>query len=62
MDLLNLIERHLRNSGTAPTRFGRDAVGDPRFVLDLRKGRQPRRSTAQRIDAYIAMCERRVRR
>ena len=37
MHLLSLIERHLRNSGTAPTRFGRDAVRDPRFVLEDRK-------------------------
>ena len=54
MHLLSLIERHLRNSGTAPTRFGRDAVGDPRFVLDLRIGREPRASTTERVAAYIA--------
>ena len=54
MQLLSLIECHLRNSGTAATRFGRDAVGDPRFVLDLRAGRQPRASTTERVSAYIA--------
>ena len=54
MHLLSLIERHLRNSGTAPTRFGRDAVGDPRFVLDLRIGREPRATTSERVAAYIA--------
>jgi len=53
MHLLSMIERYLRNSGIAPTRFGRDAVNDPRFVLDLRNGREPRASTAQRVSAYI---------
>ena len=58
MDLLTLIEHHLRNSGTAPTRFGRDAVHDPRFVLDLRNGREPRPTTSERVKAYIAAHER----
>ena len=57
MHLLSLIERHLRNSGTAPTRFGRDAVRDPRFVLDLRNGREPRPATQQRVSAYIQHCD-----
>jgi len=57
MHLLTLVERHLRNSGTAPTRFGRDAVRDPRFVLDLRAGREPRETTMRRVSAYIAQCE-----
>ncbi|MDB5684215.1 MAG: hypothetical protein JWM75_1913 [Sphingomonas bacterium] len=54
MHLLSIIERHLRNSGTPPTRFGREAVNDPRFVLDLRNGREPRATTAERVCAYIA--------
>jgi hypothetical protein len=58
MHLLSMIERHLRNSGIAPTRFGRDAVNDPRFVLDLRNGREPRPSTAERVSAYIARNDR----
>jgi len=29
------VEKFLRQSDLAPTRFGRDAVGDPRFVFDL---------------------------
>lgn len=53
MHLLSMIERYLRNSGVAPTRFGRDAVNDPRFVLDLRNGREPRASTAERVISYI---------
>jgi len=54
MHLLSVIEKHLRRSGTPPTRFGRDVVGDPRFVLDLRNGRQPRERTVLRVCAYLA--------
>ena len=54
MHLLSSIEKYLRHSGTPPTRFGREAVGDPRFVLDLRKGREPREATVHRVSAYMA--------
>ena len=54
MDLLGRIEKHLRSSGIAATRFGRNAVRDPRFVLDLRNGRTPRRETIARVEAYLA--------
>jgi len=33
--LLDRIEMHLKQTHMSPTRFGRRAVGDPRFVLDL---------------------------
>lgn len=41
MNLLREVEKFLRRNETAPTRFGREAVGDPRFVFDLRNGRDP---------------------
>lgn len=53
MNLLRRIEIYLRRSGTAPTRFGRDAVGDPRFVFDLRNGREPRPATRARVAAWL---------
>lgn len=53
MLLLRRIERHLRESQTPPTLFGRRAVNDPRFVFDLRNGRQPRGATAERVAAYL---------
>ena len=53
MDLLRRIERYLRRSGTAATRFGRDAVNDPRFVFDLRRGREPRPRVQARVLAYL---------
>jgi 2,4-dienoyl-CoA reductase-like NADH-dependent reductase (Old Yellow Enzyme family) len=57
MQLLYRIERHLRRSGTPATKFGREAVHDPRFVFDLRKGRQLRSRTAGRVAAYLDMLE-----
>lgn len=51
--LLHRIECHLRMTKTTPTRFGRDALGDPNFVLNLRDGRAPRPSTTRRVIAYI---------
>jgi hypothetical protein len=53
MHLLRRIERYLRRSGTAPTRFGCDAVRDPSFVFDLRLGRQPRAAVERRVQAYL---------
>lgn len=58
MHLLGRIERHLRRSGTPVTKFGRLAVHDPRFVLDLRNGREPRAATAARVAAYLDTVER----
>ena len=57
MNLLRRIERHLRQSGTAPTRFGREAVRDPRFVFDLRNGREPRSGTAIKVADYLSRQE-----
>ena len=53
MHLLREVERFLRQSEIAPTRFGREAVGDPRFVFDLRNGRDPRPQTVARVRAYL---------
>ena len=53
MQLLREVEKFLRQNDTAPTRFGREVVGDPRFVFDLRKGRDPRPQTVARVRAYL---------
>lgn len=47
--LLEAVERFLRRTRMPPARFGRDAVGDPCFVFDLRDGREPRRRTVIRV-------------
>lgn len=57
MSLLVIVERHLRRRALAPSRFGRDVAGDPRFVFDLRRGREPRAATAARVMAFIAHSE-----
>lgn len=51
--LLQSVQRYLRATGTSPTRFGRDAIGDPRLVGDLQNGREPRPETTARILAFI---------
>jgi hypothetical protein len=43
----------LRQTDIPPTRFGRIAMGDPRFVFDLRNGRDPRPETVARVCAYL---------
>ena len=53
MTLLRRIERHLDATGMPPTRFGRETVGDPRFVFDLRAGRVPRDETARRAVSWL---------
>ena len=49
MGLLIKIERHLRRRGVSPSRFGREVAGDPRFVFDLRRGREPRADMQARV-------------
>ena len=51
--LLDAIDDYLRQTKTTPTRFGRDAVGDPNFVLSLRAGRVPRKRTIRRVVSFI---------
>ena len=43
----------LRQSGMKPSRFGRDALGDPGFVAALNKGRAPNLRTIERARAFI---------
>ena len=52
--LLTNIERHLKSTSISPSRFGREAARDPRFVFDLRRGREPRARTEARVVAFIA--------
>jgi len=52
--LLHQVEKYLRLTRTPPARFGRDALGDPNFVFDLKDGREPRAATRSRVLSYIA--------
>ena len=47
------LEEFLERTGFKPTEFGRQAVGDPSLVLNLRRGRSPTLATADRILAFI---------
>ena len=51
--LIRKIEVFLRRTGMAATVFGRAAVRDPRFVLDLRNGRTPRPRTEKRVEHFM---------
>ena len=51
--ILRDVEKYLRVSNTPATRFGREAMRDPRFVADLRNGREPRPGTVQRVKEFL---------
>ena len=53
MHLLREVEKFLRISEIPAIRFGREVMRDPRFVFDLRKGREPRMETVTRVRAYL---------
>lgn len=51
--LLRDIEKFLRRTGMPATKFGRLAVRDPRLVLDMRNGREPRRRMVIRVEHFM---------
>ena len=51
--LLRDIEKFLRQTGMPATKFGRLAARDPRLVLDLRNGREPRRRMVMRVEHFM---------
>ncbi len=53
MHLQRRIELYLRRHRMSPTRFGREAVNDPRFVFDLRNGRELREKTVARVSDWL---------
>lgn len=57
MSLLIDIDRFLRHSDMPPTRFGREAVNDPRFVFDIRNGRECGGKVRSRVYSDIAKTE-----
>ena len=54
MTTLNEIEKFMKIKQVPPTRFGREAVNDPRFVFDLRLGREMGKRTQRRVQAYLS--------
>lgn len=53
MSLLTTIDRYLHSTRMPVTTFGRRAVGDPRIVLDLRRGRRPGPDMRTRIERFM---------
>jgi hypothetical protein len=53
MNLMQRIQHFLKGTEMTPTRFGREAIGDPRLVTDLKNGRELRETTAARIQAWL---------
>ena len=51
------VERFLRSSGMAPTRFGRLVARDPRLVFDMRRGRVFGARVATRVVAFLDSAE-----
>jgi len=51
--LLAKIERFLAASKMSAARLGKDALNDPRFVYQLRKGRDPGWKTQQKIENFM---------
>ena len=51
------VEAFLRASGSKPTEFGRQAIGDASFILNLRRGRSPTLATVDKVLAYIEELE-----
>lgn len=51
--LLLKIERFLAKTKMSAATFGLDAIGDPRFVYQLRRGREPRKGTIQNIISFL---------
>lgn len=51
--ILQIIEKFLTETAMPPTLFGRLSVRDPRFVFDLRRGRQPGARVKSRIEHFM---------
>ncbi len=52
-ELLRKIDRFLKETGMPPTRFGREAVRDPRLLADLRKGREVGQRLQNRLEHFM---------
>ncbi|MEW4447527.1 hypothetical protein [Qipengyuania sp. JC766] len=51
--LIRSIEKFLRKHDMPPTKFGRLATRDPRFVHDLRRGRTPGTPMERRVETFM---------
>lgn len=56
-ELLRQIRHFLGAHGMSESRFGRNAMGDTRFVSALRNGREVRSRTQDKVIAYMVRYE-----
>lgn len=54
---LSRVEAFLTSSRMKVAEFGRESVGDPNFVANLRRGRSPTLGTADKVLSYIEKLE-----
>jgi hypothetical protein len=47
------IDRFLARTATDPTSLGKQALGDPNFVFDLRQGRSPSTRTIDKVRNWM---------
>lgn len=48
------IDSYLERAKVSPSAFGREAVGDPNLVSDLKSGRMPNLRTVERITEFMS--------
>lgn len=53
-ELIARIKAFLDRHGMAPTRFGREATGEPQLISSIEAGRSPSLKLLQRIAAFMA--------
>lgn len=51
--LIRTVEKFMREHRMPATKFGRLAANDPRLVLDLRLGREPRAKLTSRVEHFM---------
>lgn len=49
------IDAFLQETGMSATAFGREALNDPSFVGDLKKGRKPNLGLVDRVHAFMGI-------
>ena len=54
---LSRVEAFLASSRMKTAEFGRESIGDPNFVANLRRGRSPTLGTADKVLSYIEKLE-----
>ena len=47
------VDAFLERTGMKPSRLGRDAIGDSKFVFNLRDGRSPSLDTVEKLENFM---------